>query len=161
MKRDWPQACSDLLAVRRSRLPRSHVIWSCAKAGEPFFFSFFFPSSSFAQSGVAHRIICTWALSSPTGRMRVQLKVHGPKGEEKIIDLCDSDRELRRMTVTQLRDKVAGELRISTFNVSFLYRLIYLIKCTSHMTWLTWRVMSFKNHSSIVLYMNMAFKQHR
>ncbi|KAM8746975.1 ubiquitin-like protein ISG15 [Acanthopagrus schlegelii] len=54
--------------------------------------------------------------------MGIQLRVHGPKGEEKIIDLCDSDRELRKITVTQLRDKVAGALNMSSEEIRIIYR---------------------------------------
>lgn len=53
-------------------------------------------------------------LTDHPDKMGIQLKVHGPKGEEKIVDLCDSDRELRKITVTQLMDILSHELNMSS-----------------------------------------------
>uniref|UniRef100_A0AAQ5XQS0 Ubiquitin-like domain-containing protein n=1 Tax=Amphiprion ocellaris TaxID=80972 RepID=A0AAQ5XQS0_AMPOC len=44
--------------------------------------------------------------------MAVQLKVNGPRGEEKIIDLCDDEEQMKRITVLHLKKKIEHELRI-------------------------------------------------
>uniref|UniRef100_A0A8C4GJF0 Ubiquitin-like domain-containing protein n=1 Tax=Dicentrarchus labrax TaxID=13489 RepID=A0A8C4GJF0_DICLA len=51
--------------------------------------------------------------------MPIQVKVNGPRGEEKIIDLCDSEEQLKRITVKDLKTKIAQELRISMFTSLF------------------------------------------
>ncbi|TNN71965.1 Ubiquitin-like protein [Liparis tanakae] len=45
--------------------------------------------------------------------MKFQLKINGPRGEEQIIDLCESEEEMGRITVRQLKKKIAREMRIS------------------------------------------------
>lgn len=51
--------------------------------------------------------------------MGIQLKVNGPKGDYvKVLDLCDSNEQLRRITVIQLKEKIARQLMIGTFTVS-------------------------------------------
>uniref|UniRef100_A0A3Q1G9X7 Ubiquitin-like domain-containing protein n=1 Tax=Acanthochromis polyacanthus TaxID=80966 RepID=A0A3Q1G9X7_9TELE len=52
--------------------------------------------------------------------MAVQLKVNGPRGEEKIIDLCDDEEQMKRITVLHLKKKIVHELQISTYNDVFL-----------------------------------------
>ena len=90
-----------------------------------FFFFFFFTSrnilfrritSGLPPEHVRAALHTVLAVVSPTTRtkMGIQLKVHGPKGEEKIIDLCDSDRELRKITVTQLMSKLSHELNMTS-----------------------------------------------
>uniref|UniRef100_A0A8C4E8X3 Ubiquitin-like domain-containing protein n=1 Tax=Dicentrarchus labrax TaxID=13489 RepID=A0A8C4E8X3_DICLA len=44
--------------------------------------------------------------------MKIQVKVNGPRGEEKVIDLCDSEEQLKRFTVMQLKEKITKELVI-------------------------------------------------
>uniref|UniRef100_A0A672Z9V7 Ubiquitin-like domain-containing protein n=1 Tax=Sphaeramia orbicularis TaxID=375764 RepID=A0A672Z9V7_9TELE len=44
--------------------------------------------------------------------MGVQLNVTGPRGEEKIIDLCDSEDQMKRLTVMHLKKKIIKELGI-------------------------------------------------
>uniref|UniRef100_A0A3P8S744 Ubiquitin-like domain-containing protein n=1 Tax=Amphiprion percula TaxID=161767 RepID=A0A3P8S744_AMPPE len=43
---------------------------------------------------------------------KIQLKVNGPRGEEKIIDLCDDEEQMKRITVLHLKKKIEHELRI-------------------------------------------------
>uniref|UniRef100_A0A3Q3WW73 Ubiquitin-like domain-containing protein n=1 Tax=Mola mola TaxID=94237 RepID=A0A3Q3WW73_MOLML len=45
--------------------------------------------------------------------MVIQLQVNGPLGEIKIVDLCQSEQHLRKITVMQLKDKIAEQLIIS------------------------------------------------
>lgn len=63
----------------------------------------------------AHRVErVVVGLNGLGGKMRIQLKVHSPTGQERIIDLCDSEAQLRKITVMQLKDKLTRELMIST-----------------------------------------------
>uniref|UniRef100_A0A8C2X5W0 Ubiquitin-like domain-containing protein n=1 Tax=Cyclopterus lumpus TaxID=8103 RepID=A0A8C2X5W0_CYCLU len=43
--------------------------------------------------------------------MKYQLKINGPRGEEKIIDLCENEEDMGRITVHQLKKKIARELK--------------------------------------------------
>lgn len=51
--------------------------------------------------------------------MIIQLKVIGPGGEEKIIDLCHNEEQLKKITVRQLREKLTKELGIGMCDESF------------------------------------------
>lgn len=42
--------------------------------------------------------------------MVFQLTVHGPRGKEKVVDLCDSEEQLKRITVLHLKKKIVHEL---------------------------------------------------
>lgn len=42
--------------------------------------------------------------------MGIQLKVIGFTGKEKIIDLCDNEEQLKKITVKQLKEKIIEEL---------------------------------------------------
>ncbi|GLD53820.1 ubiquitin-60S ribosomal protein L40-like protein [Lates japonicus] len=44
--------------------------------------------------------------------MVFQLKVNGPRGEEKIIDLCNTEEQMKNITVMQLKKKIVRELVI-------------------------------------------------
>lgn len=54
------------------------------------------------------------AVNGLGGKMRIQLKVQSPTGQERIVGLCDSEAQLRKITVMQLKDKLTQELMIST-----------------------------------------------
>lgn len=45
--------------------------------------------------------------------MGIQLNVNDPKGEEKVIELCDNEEQMKKMTVLQLKKKIVKELRLS------------------------------------------------
>lgn len=47
-----------------------------------------------------------------------QVKVFGIEGEMKIIDLCDTEEKMMKMTVLQLRKKVAEKFPDSTGRVN-------------------------------------------
>uniref|UniRef100_A0A3Q3G2X3 Ubiquitin-like domain-containing protein n=1 Tax=Labrus bergylta TaxID=56723 RepID=A0A3Q3G2X3_9LABR len=51
--------------------------------------------------------------------MGIQVNVHGPRGEEKIIDLCDNIEQMKNITVEQLKRKIRNDLRISTSHFIF------------------------------------------
>ncbi|KAK5858701.1 hypothetical protein PBY51_002822 [Eleginops maclovinus] len=53
--------------------------------------------------------------------MTIQLRVNGPRGEEKVIDVCENEEDLKKMTVKQLRDKIARELEING-DIRMVYR---------------------------------------
>lgn len=64
--------------------------------------------------------------------MGIQLKVNGPQGDYvKVLDLCDSKEQLEKITVEQLKEKIARQLVIGTFLFCFLnhvgYKLFFLI----------------------------------
>lgn len=61
----------------------------------------------------------TWGTPS-ADIMGVQLRVNGPRGEEKVIHLCDNEEQMKLITVQHLKKKIEHELWISTFNVVFL-----------------------------------------
>ncbi|KAK9524832.1 hypothetical protein VZT92_017198 [Zoarces viviparus] len=44
--------------------------------------------------------------------MKIQLKINGLTGEENIINLCEKQEEMSRITVQQLKNKIAEELNI-------------------------------------------------
>jgi len=52
--------------------------------------------------------------------MKFQLKINGPRGEEQIIDLCESEEEMGWITVHQLKKKIAQEMRISRLYMFFI-----------------------------------------
>ncbi|XP_074518514.1 uncharacterized protein LOC141784566 [Halichoeres trimaculatus] len=39
-----------------------------------------------------------------------QVVVHGPRGEKLLIDLCNTDEQMKSMTVLQLKEKIAERL---------------------------------------------------
>lgn len=53
-----------------------------------------------------------------SAKMSVQLKVNGPRGEEKIVDICDNMDQMKVLTVMELKSKIAkalviiGEMRV-------------------------------------------------
>lgn len=52
--------------------------------------------------------------------MVIQLKVRMPHGNEiRLINLCDNEKQIKRMTVSEMKTKIAEQLQISTFNVFF------------------------------------------
>lgn len=59
--------------------------------------------------------------------MGIQLRVNTPQGgTSKVIDLCDSEAQLRKITVMQLKEKISEQLLISTFTVSLSVLLIQM-----------------------------------
>ncbi|XP_049425163.1 polyubiquitin-like [Epinephelus fuscoguttatus] len=48
-------------------------------------------------------------LATNSTDMGIQLKVHGIRGEMKTIDLCDTEEQLRSITVQQLKEKIKEE----------------------------------------------------
>lgn len=59
--------------------------------------------------------------------MVIQLKVRKPDGNEiRLINLCDYEKQIKRMTVSEMKTKIAEQLRISKFNV-FLFILKHAI----------------------------------
>ena len=64
----------------------------------------------------AHRFpvqVKSAAEATDTTEMAVQVRVRGPRGEERLIGLCDTEEQLKRMTVLQLEEKIASTFRIS------------------------------------------------
>lgn len=57
-----------------------------------------------------------------SAKMSVQLKVNGPRGEEKIVDICDNMDQMKALTVMELKSKIAKALVISKHD--FSYRLL-------------------------------------
>ncbi|KAI4808355.1 hypothetical protein CgunFtcFv8_006318 [Champsocephalus gunnari] len=53
--------------------------------------------------------------------MTIQLRVSGPRGEEKVIDVCENEEDLKKITVKQLREKITRELEISA-DIRMVYR---------------------------------------
>lgn len=71
--------------------------------------------------------------------MVIQLKVRMPHGNEiRLINLCDDEKHIKRMTVSEMKTKIAEQLQISTFNVFFLilkhviYSLISYVRSPAH-----------------------------
>lgn len=59
--------------------------------------------------------------------MGVQLRVNTPQGgTSKVIDLCDSEAQLKKITVMQLKEKISEQLLISTFALSLSILLIQI-----------------------------------
>lgn len=53
-------------------------------------------------------------------KMVIQLKVRMPHGNEiRLVNLCDNEKQIKRMTVSEMKTKIAEQLQISTFNVFF------------------------------------------
>ncbi|KAF1380687.1 hypothetical protein PFLUV_G00166460 [Perca fluviatilis] len=44
--------------------------------------------------------------------MVVQLKVVSPRGEEKVIDLCENEEQMKGITVLHLEKKITEELKL-------------------------------------------------
>uniref|UniRef100_A0A672F1A6 Uncharacterized protein n=1 Tax=Salarias fasciatus TaxID=181472 RepID=A0A672F1A6_SALFA len=42
-----------------------------------------------------------------------KVKVQGPRGEKKILDLCETEEQLEKMTVLLLKKKISQQLSIS------------------------------------------------
>uniref|UniRef100_A0A672FGW8 Ubiquitin-like domain-containing protein n=1 Tax=Salarias fasciatus TaxID=181472 RepID=A0A672FGW8_SALFA len=46
-------------------------------------------------------------------KMGLQIKVHGPRGEKKIIDLCEKEEQLEKMSVLLLKKIIVQQLSIN------------------------------------------------
>ncbi|KAJ4948545.1 hypothetical protein JOQ06_020078 [Pogonophryne albipinna] len=44
--------------------------------------------------------------------MKVQLRVNGPRGDEKVLDLCEDEEDLKRLTVLQLKKRIVRDMKI-------------------------------------------------
>ncbi|KAL7375165.1 hypothetical protein ABVT39_012968 [Epinephelus coioides] len=44
--------------------------------------------------------------------MVIQLKVHDPRGQQHIIDVCDGQEDMEKITVQQLKKKIAHILKM-------------------------------------------------
>ncbi|KAI3376363.1 hypothetical protein L3Q82_016831 [Scortum barcoo] len=60
-----------------------------------------------------HAICAETGQTETDSKMKIQLKVSGPRGDEKIIDLCENEEQLKKITVMQLKKKIAQELKTS------------------------------------------------
>lgn len=58
--------------------------------------------------------------SAGFGKMVIQVQVHGPKKEIKNIDLCETEEQLKKMTVKQFKEKTAKHFLIDCV-VQFVY----------------------------------------
>lgn len=59
------------------------------------------------------------------GTMRIQLKVRRPEGSDfKLVDLCDSPEELKRMTVADMKEKLSKQLGLGSYHFFFLIIII-------------------------------------
>lgn len=57
--------------------------------------------------------------------MGIQLKVNPPRGDEKIIDVCDNEEQLKKITVVHLKKKIAHELRMTDdFRIVFRTQML-------------------------------------
>ncbi|XP_051284608.1 uncharacterized protein zgc:194655 [Dicentrarchus labrax] len=56
-----------------------------------------------------------------------QVVVHGLRGEKMMIDLCNTEEQMQKMTVLQLKDKIAQRLPESAGQDNL--RLIFTDKC--------------------------------
>uniref|UniRef100_A0A3B4B1B2 Ubiquitin-like domain-containing protein n=1 Tax=Periophthalmus magnuspinnatus TaxID=409849 RepID=A0A3B4B1B2_9GOBI len=54
-----------------------------------------------------------------------QVVVTGFKGERMTVDLCNTDEQMRSMTVEQLKNKIAVKLPPNTGNLCFRISLIF------------------------------------
>ncbi|CAN9500108.1 unnamed protein product [Ophioblennius macclurei] len=52
--------------------------------------------------------------------MGIQFQVHGPRGEKKIVDVCQSEEQMQKMTVLLLKKKI-----IQILNISSDLRMVY------------------------------------
>ncbi|KAM8748285.1 uncharacterized protein AB9X84_016016 [Acanthopagrus schlegelii] len=53
--------------------------------------------------------------------MVFQLRVHDPTGVEKIIDLCDNEEQMKKMTVLQLKLIIKKTLMITGDNLQLVF----------------------------------------
>ncbi|KAK5858703.1 hypothetical protein PBY51_002824 [Eleginops maclovinus] len=53
--------------------------------------------------------------------MKIQLRVNGPRGDEKIVDLCQNEEDLKRITVLMLKERITRELKIGD-DIRMVYR---------------------------------------
>lgn len=58
--------------------------------------------------------------------MAFQLKIIGPRGEDILLKLCENEDQMRKITVQQLKKKIAQGLKTSTFNASLTYYVAYM-----------------------------------
>lgn len=58
-------------------------------------------------------------------KMSIQLKVNGPRGEEKIVDICDNMDQMKVLKVMELKSKISAALVICKYDSS--YRLLLII----------------------------------
>lgn len=60
--------------------------------------------------------------------MVIQLKVHSPTGEEKVIKLCDNEEQMEEITVLQLKQMITKTFMIrGEFNYYFFIIIIIII----------------------------------
>lgn len=55
------------------------------------------------------RALTQWQNSEEMGKI-YQVVVHGIRGEKKTIDLCNTEEQMKSLTVKQLREKIAERI---------------------------------------------------
>lgn len=55
------------------------------------------------------RALTRWLNTEQMGKI-YQVVVHGIRGEKKTIDLCNTEEQMKSMTVKQLKEKIADKL---------------------------------------------------
>lgn len=68
-----------------------------------------------------------------------QVVVHGIRGEKKTIDLCNTEEQMKSLTVKQLREKIADRIpeTAGMFLVSFLKEIVSGLRFTLYCDWYT------------------------
>lgn len=62
--------------------------------------------------------------------MRIQLQVKKPEGSDiKLVDLCNSQDELKKMTVAQMKEKISKQLGIGSYvlSLSLFFKVVWTI----------------------------------
>lgn len=53
--------------------------------------------------------------------MGIQLQVRKPEGGDfKLVDLCGSQEELKRMTIAQMKERITKQIGLGSYNLLFL-----------------------------------------
>lgn len=66
--------------------------------------------------------------------MRIQLQVRKPEGGDiKLVDLCGSQYELKRMTVALMKERITKQLHLGSYNLLFLLSNSLSSKLCAHL----------------------------